>query len=303
MRDLYHRLGMRYSAPPSALERAIQKCADRQLRDDAQVVLLNPQFRTSYDLAHATLRQLAVLRASLGLQHTPNWNPPASSDFTAMPQRSQVEALQNKIRKNPDPQPSLLSALLTFPFALLRAFPTLSVIGGIVLVGWLYSACDSRPKSTTPQYTYSAPRNYTPTYDTTRPAFTEPVQPLPLSGTVHLWHSAEAVAPFAINPHSDANYLVKLVDAYSRTEVMRVFVRGGSPIEVKVPLGTYEIRYASGDQWYGYQHLFGPDTAYAKADKTFDFRIIGNQVSGYTLTLYKVRNGNLHTSPINAREF
>ena len=36
-------------------------------------------------------------------------------------------------------------------------------------------------------------------------------------------------------------------------------------LELKVPLGTFEIRYASGKQWYGYNYLFGDDTSYSKA--------------------------------------
>ena len=68
-------------------------------------------------------------------------------------------------------------------------------------------------------------------------------------------------------------------------------------------LGTYEVRYPSGDKWYGYEYLFGPETSYSKADKTFTFRVEGNQVSGFTITLYKATDGNLHTSPIEPTDF
>lgn len=84
---------------------------------------------------------------------------------------------------------------------------------------------------------------------------------------------------------------------------MTVFVRSGMTANVDVPLGNYEFRYAAGDTWYGYEHLFGPATGYSKADKLFDFRDTGYEVSGYTVTLYKVPNGNLHTSSIRANEF
>lgn len=84
---------------------------------------------------------------------------------------------------------------------------------------------------------------------------------------------------------------------------MTIFVRSGSTVKVEVPLGAYELRYASGETWYGYQYRFGQDTAYSKADKIFDFHHTGSQIHGYTVTLYKVPHGNLHTSTINANQF
>lgn len=60
---------------------------------------------------------------------------------------------------------------------------------------------------------------------------------------------------------------------------MTIFVQGGSTLERKVPFGNYIVKYASGEKWYGYRHLFGPSTAYSKADETFNFHIAqtGNQ--------------------------
>jgi hypothetical protein len=128
-------------------------------------------------------------------------------------------------------------------------------------------------------------------------------QPLPYSGNVQSYTSAEKIAPFEINAAKGTNHLVKLVDAYTKAPVMTIFVRSGTTVSIAVPLGTYEVRYASGTSWYGYDYLFGPDTAYSKADRTFRFEVFGNQVSGFTITLYKVANGNLQTSAIRASEF
>ncbi len=84
---------------------------------------------------------------------------------------------------------------------------------------------------------------------------------------------------------------------------LTLFVRGGETEKIKVPLGTYELRYASGDKWYGYEHLFGKNTSYSKADKTFTFQVQDNSVNGYTVTLYRVANGNLRTSRIGKADF
>jgi hypothetical protein len=63
------------------------------------------------------------------------------------------------------------------------------------------------------------------------------------------------------------------------------------------------VRYAGGTKWYGDDYLFGPETTYSKADEVFTFEKVGNSVSGFSITLYKVVNGNLSTSSIEPTEF
>lgn len=151
---------------------------------------------------------------------------------------------------------------------------------------------------------HPVPPSYTPTPVPQRVASPSyPEQPMPYSGNVRTYTTAERVAPFEIKAAQGSNYLVKLVDAYTYASVLTVFVRSGTTVKVDVPLGSYEVRYASGESWYGHEYFFGPDTAYSKADKTFTFEIIGNQISGFTITLYKVAHGNLHTSSIRPTEF
>ncbi len=129
------------------------------------------------------------------------------------------------------------------------------------------------------------------------------IQPTPSNGEVQLYTDEPRVAPFQIQTSGNGYYLVKLVKAYSNDTVMEIFVHGGQSVSVEVPLGDYEVRYAFGQDWYGYDYLFGEDTTYSKADKILNFQNNGYQVSGYTIVLYKVANGNLHTSRISALEF
>lgn len=137
-----------------------------------------------------------------------------------------------------------------------------------------------------------------------KPPFTQPEKPLPKDGEVRMTNRKQKrIAPFEINSSYASHHLVKLADAATGKPVMTVFVRGGSTVKVDVPLGNFTVKYASGDKWYGDTHLFGPDTSYAKADENFNFRQTGNQVSGYSITLYKVDNGNLQTEEIEAEEF
>ena len=132
--------------------------------------------------------------------------------------------------------------------------------------------------------------------------------PLPASGVMYTYGSfggpnRRLEAPFEIKAGQGSHFLVKLVHVGTNQPAMTIFVRSGETVEAEVPLGTFEVRYASGDTWYGDDLLFGPKTSYSKADTVFTFEIVGNQVQGFTITLYTVANGNLKTKEIGASEF
>ena len=126
---------------------------------------------------------------------------------------------------------------------------------------------------------------------------------MPDNGATTLYNSEAQVARFVVAAGSGSHYWVKLVEASTDRPVIAVFIRAGSTAEIKVPVGTYVIKYASGQKWYGTTHLFGPDTSRSKARDTFNFYIEGNIVHGHSITLYKVTGGNLRTESIPASEF
>jgi hypothetical protein len=80
-------------------------------------------------------------------------------------------------------------------------------------------------------------------------------------------------------------------------------LRSGETASIKVPLGSYEIRYAAGKTWYGYEYLFGPGTSYYKADQRMDFTQSGNAYQGHTIELIPGAGGNLQTSSISENNF
>jgi hypothetical protein len=92
-------------------------------------------------------------------------------------------------------------------------------------------------------------------------------------------------------------------DAVSGSAVATIFLRGGESCERDLPLGSYQVRYATGTEWHGDELLFGHDTQYFQADKTFAFARIGDQLQGYTLELTARINGNLHTTKVSAKEW
>lgn len=84
---------------------------------------------------------------------------------------------------------------------------------------------------------------------------------------------------------------------------IRLYIHGGSSIDIDVPLGEYEIFYATGDSWLGEDELFGPDTRYYKCDDTFLFEETQSGYNGWTVSLAPVANGNLDTELIDSDSF
>lgn len=88
---------------------------------------------------------------------------------------------------------------------------------------------------------------------------------------------------------------------------MSFYVRGGSPLTVNVPVGTYELRYAAGQVWYGPKYLFGPDTVRKKGDKLVSFSVTrtadGVTWTEGTVELIPQTGGNFPTTTIDASEF
>jgi hypothetical protein len=158
-----------------------------------------------------------------------------------------------------------------------------------------HSTSSSRP---TP-----AVQRTTPVVRPTPLPFNQPILPAPPNGEVVKYTQSKGLAPFQIKSTPGSNYLIKIIDFNTNQPIMTVFVHGGKPFTAKVPLGKFTVKYAAGDVWYGYKYLFGPETAYNQAASSFTFSRQSDGYSGYSITLYKVRNGNLKTQTISANDF
>ena len=132
-------------------------------------------------------------------------------------------------------------------------------------------------------------------------------KPLPLSGIYKIAdrysYQPDRSPPFKINNSPNANTLMKLIRVHDGAEVMSIFIRAGQSIKVPVPVGSYVVKIASGQNWYGKTVRFGPTTSYAKLDSVFNFSIKGNELLGHEITLTLMRNGNLSQSPITSADF
>src|SRR5262249_23760340 len=122
-----------------------------------------------------------------------------------------------------------------------------------------------------------------------------------------------AVAPFTVQTEPGQNYLVKLIRIDDPGDQMLIYVKGGHPYSTKVPLGSYYIRCAGGEIWYGREHLFGPDTQFFRLRtkvgavrdefQVFRFYREGSKIMGMTLSFKRVVDGNMEQEKISRGEF
>lgn len=130
--------------------------------------------------------------------------------------------------------------------------------------------------------------------------------PQPREG-IYKWYGpawGPDVAGFTIKTAPGSNYFVKLEDELHHP-VRAYFVKGGSTVFYRVPLGTFTLKYASGEAWC--RVLFGADTSANVADDTFTFERAttadGYSISDWTVELIRQRGGNLRTHSIPRDQF
>ncbi len=132
-------------------------------------------------------------------------------------------------------------------------------------------------------------------------ALPKPVAQTP--GLVYNRSGHNGEGPFTIVTLPGANYFVKLVDRRTGKDTIGIYVIGGRRMEVKIPSGSYELRVASGDLWYGEGAWFGVATQFEASNDLFDFRRLDYSTSGYIVELYDRPDGNLEMHPIRAADF
>lgn len=181
---------------------------------------------------------------------------------------------------------------------------TLAIGLVLMLSAYNMNADNSSVTGIPPQTNYSSPSYSGSPAQPPAPAFNEPAQPLPYNGAVQRYHSGEGLAPLEIRTRGyDRHYFVKVTDYYTDQPIATVFIHGGSSAEISVPLGTFKLKYATGQEWYGEDFLFGPETSYSEADQAFHFTDEGYQYSGYTVELFLQADGNLRTDRITPDQF
>lgn len=111
------------------------------------------------------------------------------------------------------------------------------------------------------------------------------------------------IAPLEIETPKNRDCYFILKSKSTRYNDMKFYGRAGLTVSLDVPLGEYELYYATGDTWYGTKHLFGEDTVYQKCDAVLEFTTEDGYVWGHTLTLYSVSGGNMDTVKLSEEDF
>jgi tetratricopeptide (TPR) repeat protein len=137
--------------------------------------------------------------------------------------------------------------------------------------------------------------------------------PTPQTGSLERGGPRGRIAPFSVEGAAGTNYYIKLVNVADAKDQILIFVRGGETYSTKMPLGTYRLRAASGDTWYGKDDLFGPGTQFFQLRSkmgagTGDSSLLhfyqeGRQIMGTTLSFKPVVYGNLEQETISREEF
>ena len=82
------------------------------------------------------------------------------------------------------------------------------------------------------------------------PAADEPAPVAVRQGVLEVFTDDKRIAPLKIaTPSGGGNHYIKLVDADSKEAVMTAYIEEGQTLSMKVPLGSYRLRYAAGKTW------------------------------------------------------
>jgi len=175
----------------------------------------------------------------------------------------------------------------------------------VVIVVWAIAPdrTKARPHQRTPARSRPVQQTGLPSDSLAREATALTPVPKPIHGSTAILTKRERTAPLTLRAAPDSDFFVKLVDTQEGNTVLTAFLHRRRQLKLEVPTGSYSLKFATGTEWYGDKHLFGPDTAYNSANKVFTFVDNGFNVSGYTVTLNRVVGGNLPTSSILASEF
>ncbi len=122
-----------------------------------------------------------------------------------------------------------------------------------------------------------------------------------------------AIATFAVETVAGNDYLVKLVNMSDPKDQVVIYVRGGDTYSIKVPLGRYHVRAATGTTWYGKNDLFGPETRFfrfidqsptpTERLKVFHLRVQDRRIMGVKVIFRQSVLGDMLEESISRDDF
>ena len=319
MKDLYQRTGISPTASAEVIRQLFASQSDSEDRAATRQILQVEHRRRVYDRVRETYVTLGAVAANIRMSGE------IPEDFRRPPSAfaAQIPRYLKRYRRKFSQRNRCVWAVLLL--LILGAF-------GIIVLASKHTISSptpprSQPLPPTPEF--PTPRHFrrlfptpefptpppffpTPEFPTpppsqplppTPPPFNQPPEPLPPNGLFWAFPGRSRIAPLKVTTQSGNRYYIKLVDAHSKAPIITIFVDGAQTIQVAVPLGTFELRWASGWLWYGLKDLFGPETTCTKGVELLSFTRAGDYVQGHDVTLYEVPDGNFRTAPIPKSEF
>ena len=128
----------------------------------------------------------------------------------------------------------------------------------------------------------------------------------PKSGQIFSKQAQGGYCTFTVEA-GDYPAFIKLVNTKDAKSAISFYVRAHGKTTVHVKNGTYEVRYATGEKWFGSKELFGSGTRYKIFDDKFSFTTKNNgryiNYTTWSVTLYSVAGGTGSTSTIPEDRF
>jgi hypothetical protein len=126
-------------------------------------------------------------------------------------------------------------------------------------------------------------------------------EPLPINGDgVFHFDRSEETGRLRVIPSLGRGHVYVKVEGWDDPRVVCCFfVRRGRSAETAIPPGTYRLKVACGERWYGEKRLFGPDGSYGAI--TDRIRILAR--THYTISLTRSRAGTLKENRIGLKDY
>lgn len=118
--------------------------------------------------------------------------------------------------------------------------------------------------------------------------------PFPASGSVTVNAAIDprsATSRFSVTT-ADANAVAQLFTP-GGVHVLSLYVRKNSDVTTRVPPGTYRLKIAEGQKWFGAERFFGSSMTFESAAEVITFTMR----RGSGIDLYRLPGGDLRTRP------
>ena len=228
MRNLYKLINLPENAHVGRIEARLPSISDKQLQYDVEYILLHEERRAVYDKHLDELKQIAAVRSSLNLNDTPHWNVPIFDDF-----RDHPNDLKGRLV-------AFLKSIPGSPYKIAMSLIVGSTVALLMTV-FILSFSDSNAASVPPGNDQKAAAAADKTIDES------------VLIELNLQIQDEV-----------SSYYIKLINSNSNQVHLTALLKPGKNLQLNIPAGIYEIKFAIGNDWQGARKLFGAKTRYYK---------------------------------------